>query len=74
MRFCVSSGVTRAVGKFCGHDFVEFGVLREPVHEGQDDVAIKQQPLAFAGVGHITELMGRNVELFSQNFGMSNVN
>ena len=53
--------------KFGGHDSVEFQVLGEPVHKGQDDVAIKQQPFAFAEVGHITELMGRDIELFGED-------
>ena len=50
------------------------GVSGRQVHKGQDDVAVEQQPLAFARVGHIGQLVGRDVELFSQNFGMSNVN
>ena len=43
------------------------GVSGRQVHKGQDDVAIKQQPFAFAGVGHIAELMGRDVELLCQD-------
>ena len=37
------------------------------VNEGQDRVPVEQQPLALAGVGHIGELMGRNVELLCKN-------
>lgn len=50
-----------------GHDTVQLGVLREVVNEGQDRVAVEQQPLALAGVGHIRKLMRRNVELLRQN-------
>ena len=37
------------------------------VNEGQDRVAVEQQPLALAGVGHIRKLMRRNVELLCEN-------
>ena len=53
--------------RFGGHDAVQFGVLREVVNEGQDRVAVEQQPLALAGVGHIRKLMRRNVELLCEN-------
>ena len=43
--------------RFGGHDAVQLGVLREVVNEGQDRVAVEQQPLALAGVGHIRKLM-----------------
>ena len=43
------------------------GVSGRQVHKGQDHVAIKQQSFAFARVGHIAELMGRNVELFGED-------
>ena len=37
------------------------------VNKGQDRVAVEQQPLALAGVGHIRKLMRRNVELLCEN-------
>ena len=37
------------------------------VNKGQDHVAEKQQSLAFAGVGHIRKLMGRDVELLCED-------
>ena len=53
--------------RFGGHDAVQLGILREVVNEGQDRVAVEQQPLALTGVGHIGELMRRNVELLCEN-------
>ena len=37
------------------------------VNKGQDHVAEEQQTFAFAGVGHIGKLVGRNVELLCEN-------
>ena len=37
------------------------------VNEGQDRVAVEQQPLALTGVSHIGELMRRNIELLCKN-------
>lgn len=48
----------RNFGKAGRKDAVEFKVFREVVNKGQDRVTEKQQPLTFAGVGHIGKLMG----------------
>lgn len=37
------------------------------VHKRQDGGAVEQKSLALAGVGHIGELMRRNVELLCEN-------
>ena len=55
------------VGYFGGHDAVEFRILREVIHKGQDGGAIKQQPLALAGVGHIGKLVRGDAQLPGQN-------
>ena len=54
-----------------GHDTVQFGVFGESVHEGQNYVAIEQQPLALAGVGDIGKLVGADVELLGKDFPIS---
>src|SRR5699024_8797366 len=46
-----------------GHDPVKFQILREVVHKGQNHIAKEKQPFTFTRVGHIGQLMGRNVEL-----------
>ena len=46
------------------HNTVQFGILREPVHKGQDDIAVKQKALAFTGMGDIRELVLGDVQLF----------
>ena len=43
------------------------GVSGRQVHKGQDDVAVEQQPLAFARVGHIGQLVGRDIELLGED-------
>ena len=58
----------------CGlgrHDAVEPGVLWEAILEGQYDIAIEKQPLAFAGLRHIGELMRGNAQLSGQNFAVA---
>ena len=42
---------------------IQLRILGEAIHEGHDDVAVKQQSLTLAGVGHVAQLMGRNVQL-----------
>ena len=61
----------RNFGKAGRKDAVEFKVFREVVNKGQDHVTEKQQPLTFAGVGHIGKLMGRDVELLCENLPVS---
>ena len=46
---------------------IQFRVLREVIDKRQNDAAVEQQALTFAGVGHIGQLMGRDIELFGQN-------
>ena len=41
------------------------------VNEGQNHVAEKQQPFAFAGVGHIRKLVRRNIELLCENLSIT---
>ena len=41
------------------------------IHEGQDDIAVEQETFAFAGVGHIGKLMGRNIQLLRQNLAVT---
>lgn len=52
---------------FRGHNRVQLGVLREAVNKRQNDIAVKQKPLALAGMGHIGELMGADIELLGQD-------
>ena len=49
-----------------GEQFVEFGILREIIRKGQNDVIEEQQPVARLGVGHIGKLLGRNVQPLRQ--------
>lgn len=44
-----------------GEQFVEFGILREVIRKGQNDVIEEQQSVARLGVGHIGKLFRRNV-------------
>ena len=41
--------------------------MREAVDKRQNRVAVKQQSLTFAGMGHIGKLMGADVQLLGQN-------
>lgn len=41
--------------------------MREAVDKRQNRVALKQQSLTFAGMGHIGQLMGADVQLLGQN-------
>ena len=50
-----------------GHDAIQLIVLREMILEGQNDIAVKQQAFAGAGVGHIGQLMWRDVELLGKD-------
>ena len=50
-----------------GHDAIQLIVLREMILEGQNDIAVKQQAFAGAGVGHIGQLMGGDVELLGKD-------
>lgn len=45
------------------HDAVQPGILREPILERQDDIAIEQQAFAFAALGDVGQLMRRNAQL-----------
>ena len=58
---------SRDLRELGGHDPVEFQIRREAIHEGQDDISIKEKPLAFAGMGDIGELVRGNVQLFRKN-------
>ena len=40
--------------------------MREAVDKRQNRVALKQQSLTFAGMGHIGQLMGADVQLLGQ--------
>ena len=42
------------------HDAVQLGILREPILERQNDVAVEQQTLAFAALSDIGQLMRGN--------------
>lgn len=37
---------------------IQLCILGEAIYERHDDVAVEQQSLAFAGVGHVAQLMG----------------
>ena len=37
------------------------------IHKGQNHIPVKQQPFAFARVGHIGELVGRDIQLCRKN-------
>ena len=41
------------------------------IDERQNHIAEKQQPFAFAGVGHIGKLVGRNIELLCEDLPVS---
>ena len=40
-----------------GEQLVKFGVFREVIREGQDDIVEEQQAVARLGVGHIGKLL-----------------
>ena len=50
-----------------GEQFVKFGVFREVIREGQDDIVEEQQPVARLGVGHIGKLLRRDTQPLGQN-------
>ena len=50
-----------------GHDAVQLIVLREMILEGQNDIAVEKQAFAGSRVGHIGQLMGRDVELLGKD-------
>ena len=52
--------MTREIRHLCRHDAIQPGILREPILERQDDIAIEQQALAFAALGDVGQLMRRN--------------
>ena len=64
---CSLGNSLQALTGTCGHDAVEVIVLREMILEGQNDIAVEQQAFAGAGVGHIGQLMGRDVELLGED-------
>ena len=41
------------------------------IHERHNDIAVEQQSLALAGVGHVAQLVGGNVQLLGQNLPVS---
>ena len=49
-----------------GEQFVKFGVFREVIREGQDDIVEEQQPVTRLGIGHIGKLFRRNVQPLRQ--------
>ena len=51
----------------CGHNPVEFGILREFIRERQDDVAVEQQTFARIGLLDVGKLVLGNTELFGEN-------
>ena len=59
--------MTREIRQAGRHDAVQSGILREPILERQDDIAIEQQALAFAALGDVGQLMRRNAQLLRQN-------
>ena len=50
-----------------GHDAIQLIILRKMILERQNDIAVEQQAFAGAGVGHIGQLMGRDVELLGKD-------
>ena len=60
------SFLRQVLGLGC-HDPIEFRILREVIHEGENDAAIEQQALALTGMGHIGQLMRRDTQLFGKN-------
>ena len=59
--------MTREIRQAGRHDAVQSGILREPILERQDDIAIEQQAFAFAALGDVGQLMRRNAQLLHQN-------
>lgn len=59
--------MTREIRQAGRHDAVQSGILREPILERQDDIAIEQQAFAFAALGDVGQLMRRNAQLLRQN-------
>ena len=51
-----------------GHDTVENRILRETVLEGKNHVAIKKQPLTFAALRYIGQLVRGDAQLLCQDF------
>lgn len=61
----------RNLRKLGGHNLVQFKVGRESVHKRQDYIAIEQKPFALAGVRHIGELMGTDIQLLGKNLSIA---
>ena len=51
---------------FGGHNAVQFGVFREPVHKRDDDVAVEKQALSGVGMGDVGKLMRGYAELLGE--------
>ena len=51
---------------FGGEQFIEFGVFREVIRKGQNDIVEEQQPVARLGIGHIGKLFRRNIQPLRQ--------
>ena len=45
-----------------GEQFIEFGVFREVICKGENDIVEEQQPVARLGIGHIGKLLDRDVQ------------
>ena len=63
-RLCIGFGKLTGAS---GHDAVQLIVLREMILEGQNNIAVEQQAFTGSGVGHIGQLMGRDVELLGKD-------
>lgn len=59
----VFSGLEKLEERGLMIDPVKLRVLGKAVYKGQNHVAVEQQPLTLAGMGHIGELVGADVEL-----------
>lgn len=57
----------REVRQFCRHNAVQLCIPGESVHKGQDNAAIEQQPLPFAGMRNIRDPQ-LGVKISSINF------
>ena len=56
---------------FGRHEFIELQILVESILEGDDDVPVEEEALAFSAVGDIGELVGRDIELFCQDLAVA---
>ena len=53
--------------RFGGHEAVQTGGFIKSVFEGDNDISVKQQSFAFAGIGDVGKLPGRNIQLFGKD-------